>query len=138
MKGNASIFLVGAVLIFVVVVGYLLYTQDISKSWLGLGINRTPVYSTETGSVTSDKISLEVTSPADGAKLTSATTTVKGKTAPMADVFINDKETKADSNGNFSLSLSLDEGENQIVVIVNDSLGNSAEKDILVTVQTFE
>lgn len=73
---------------------------------------------------------LQITSPQDGATVTSAKLTLKGKTAPGAEVFVNEAETKADSAGDFSLNLTLDEGENIIIVLVNDSEGQSAEKEI--------
>jgi hypothetical protein len=135
IKGNINIFLVGAVLVFIVIVGYLIYSQDKLGMW---GINQKPVYTTETGNIVSDKISLEVSAPVDGSTLNSASVVVKGKTSPGAEVFVNDKETKADSSGNFSIMVSLDEGENQIVVIANDADGNTAEKDLVVTVETFK
>lgn len=86
---------------------------------------------------TSNKISLTVTSPAAGTTLNSANVTVKGKTAPNAEVFINDASTKADANGNFSLTLTLDEGDNNLVITANDSDGNVAEQELSVNVQTF-
>lgn len=135
MKGNISIFLVAGVLVFIVIVGYFLSSQGKFGMW---GINQKPVYTTETGNVVSDKISLDVSSPVDGSTLNSASVVVKGTTTAGAEVFINDKETKADSNGYFSMALSLDEGENQIVVIANDANGNTAEKDLVVTVETFK
>lgn len=92
----------------------------------------------ETGSVTSTKLSLVVTSPKDGDTLGSTNAVFKGKTAPGADVFVNDQLGKADANGNFSISVGLDEGSNQIVVSANDSAGNAAEQDLNVTVTSFQ
>jgi len=91
-----------------------------------------------TGTVASTKISLVVTSPQDGSTLDSTNVTVKGKTTPDADVFVNDQSGKADVNGNFSISIGLDEGANQIVVSANDSLGNATEQDLNVTVTSFQ
>jgi hypothetical protein len=92
----------------------------------------------EVGTVTSTKIALTVTSPKDGDTLGSTNITVTGKTSPNADVFVDDQSGKADSNGNFSISLGLDEGSNQIVVSANDSNGNAAEQDLTVNVLTFQ
>ena len=75
---------------------------------------------------------LSISTPADGATLTAAKLTVRGTTTPKADVFINELETRADAGGNFSGTLTLDEGENLIVIIVNDESGNVAEKDLTV------
>lgn len=87
--------------------------------------------------VSNKSISLDITSPKDKEVVSSATVLVKGTTVPNADVFVNDKETKADSQGNFSVSLSLSEGENIINVTVNDSDGNFSAKEITVTSETF-
>ena len=48
-------------------------------------------------------------------------------------MFVNESETKADSSGNFSATLTLDEGENYILVVANDSSGNYAEKEFTIT-----
>ncbi len=96
----------------------------------------TPV--AETGDVSSKAISVTVSSPQNGATLSNGSVTVTGKTSPNADVFVNDQETHADANGNFSAKVSLDEGQNQIIVTANDSYGNAAEQDLNVTVQTFQ
>ncbi len=79
------------------------------------------------------EITLTITSPSDGATVTGVTLTVKGKTAARAEVFINDAATVADANGNFSVKITLDEGENPIVVFANDADGNVAEKELTVT-----
>jgi cytoskeletal protein RodZ len=90
------------------------------------------------GAVTSSKITLTVTSPANGANLDSTNVTVKGKTSPNADVFVNDVSGKADASGNFAVSIGLDEGSNQIVVSANDSLGNATQTELTVNVASFE
>lgn len=78
-------------------------------------------------------ITLQVTQPGNGAVVTSATVTVRGKTAPRAEVFVNDSETVADASGNFSVVLTLDEGENPIVIFANDADGKTAEEEMTVT-----
>jgi len=93
--------------------------------------------SQETGNVTSNKISLTIISPKDGETLGSTNATVKGKTVANAEVFVNDAVGKADVNGNFSINVALDEGENQIVVSANDANGNAAEQSISVVVASF-
>ena len=81
---------------------------------------------------------LTISSPVSGATQSSKSLTVKGKTAAGADVFANDKEGKAGANGDFSINITLDEGENTVLVIANDSAGNSLEKELTVTVLTFQ
>ena len=78
-------------------------------------------------------LTLEVTAPKDQATVTTAQVTVKGKTAPLAEVAVNDQDLKADSKGNFTVTVLLDEGENYISVIANDADGNYAEKELTVT-----
>lgn len=58
---------------------------------------------------------------------------VSGKTAAGAEVFVNDMDAVADSDGQFSVTVPLDEGENPIVIVANDSMGNSAEAERTVT-----
>jgi hypothetical protein len=86
---------------------------------------------------TSGNFFLTVSSPANGLTQKSKYLTVKGKSVPGAEIFVNDKEGKADSSGNFAVNIILDEGENTVVVIANDELGNVQEKDLTVTVETF-
>ena len=76
---------------------------------------------------------LEVTSPVEGSVVTSPTLAVSGKTEANAEVFINEKELRADSAGNFSTSLTLEEGDNIIVVYAKDPAGNTVSKEMKVT-----
>lgn len=77
-------------------------------------------------------ISLTVSSPANNTTTSSESITVKGKTVAGAEVFVNDVETRADASGNFSVTITLDEGENYILVVVNDALGNYSEKELTI------
>lgn len=81
---------------------------------------------------------LEVTQPKDKTTVNSPEVTVAGKTNAGVDVFVNEKELKADNGGNFSTTLNLDEGENVITVVVSDNQGNYAEKELIVTLETIE
>jgi hypothetical protein len=80
-----------------------------------------------------ESLALTITSPTDGTTVSSANFNVIGKTTPGSEVFVNDKETKADTGGNFSVNITVDEGENVIVVAANDPEGNYIEKEIKVT-----
>lgn len=91
----------------------------------------TPVPTTST-SIASE-ISLTVSSPANNAVVKSATIVVRGKTSPNAEVFVNDEETKANSSGNFSVRLTLEEGENYILVVANDAQGKFSERELTIT-----
>lgn len=75
---------------------------------------------------------LEVTSPSDGDIVVSPSLTITGTTEGNAEVFINENEVKADPQGNFSTIITLEEGENIIVVTSSDDEGNYAEKTLTV------
>ncbi len=79
------------------------------------------------------EISLTIDTPANNSTVTSPTVKVSGKTVPNADVSVNDTELKADGSGNFSTTVTLDEGENIIGIVANDANGNSSEQDLTVT-----
>lgn len=83
--------------------------------------------------VIASEIALEITSPQVSSTINTSSVLVQGKTSPLADVFVNDIETKADNSGNFSVNLNLDEGENDITIMANDSEGNFAEKELSVS-----
>ena len=84
------------------------------------------------------KIFLQVNEPKENTIVNSQAITVTGKTIPLGFIFVNDQEFKADSNGNFSTTVILDEGENYILIVVSDEYGNSLEKDILVNLETTQ
>lgn len=75
---------------------------------------------------------LNVVSPVDQEIVRTKSLNVLGETTPGAEVFVNDKEVKANSEGDFSVNLSLEEGDNTIVVISNDKDGNYIEKEITI------
>jgi bacillopeptidase F len=84
------------------------------------------------------EITLSITSPQADSTTSSNKTTVKGKTSPKAEVFANEAEGIADANGNFSLTVMLDEGENSIIITAVDADGKVAEKEIFVTYEAGE
>ncbi len=143
-KGNALLI----VLLLVLAVGaggYYLYTKggfkmpdvQTGSNYTLSTMNPTSSSGPSENVSTTGSITLSVTSPVSGATLSSGNITVKGKTLPNAEVFINDQSTKADTEGNFSLNLTLDEGENNLVVTANDAEGNVAEQNLSVNIQTF-
>ena len=78
---------------------------------------------------------IEIESPEDGISIElrkNQITTIKGTTEPQAKVFINDRLVYAKSNGSFSMSFKLEEGENKLKFKVEDRGGNISEKEILV------
>lgn len=148
LKKIAKFFVFVLVIIAVLVLGYVVVTKGYLSKNGGLSqISTTQTENVETGAtpvgetsegVTSSKILLTITSPLDGATLDSTNVTVKGKTSPKADVFVNDQEGTADANGNFSISIGLDEGSNLVTVSANDAEGNVSQKDLNITVVSFE
>ncbi len=91
-----------------------------------------PTEGTQMTQKSSGTLTLVVTQPQDGADLSSVTVTVSGKTAPKAEVSVNDKSLTADASGNFTTTITLDEGDDEINVTANDANGNFAEKTISV------
>lgn len=80
-----------------------------------------------------NQIQLNVLKPTNGSTVATSKVLVSGETVPNADVSVNDLETKADTKGNFSVNLSLTEGENPIIVSAFDTDGNNSEQELTVT-----
>lgn len=83
-------------------------------------------------------ISLELFEVNDGMIVSDPTLLIKGKTVADAEVFVDNQELKAGKNGEFSAKVGLDEGENVIIITVNNSEGNMAEKELTVNLETNE
>jgi len=77
-------------------------------------------------------LSLVISSPADGAVFNKNEVVVSGKTLAGVDISVNEKELTTDSNGNFSTTISLEEGENPILVTAGNEEGY-VEKEITVS-----
>ncbi len=103
-------------------------TMTTTESSGATGITGTP-----TPTVKVQQIALVVSTPGNGVTLTSPTVVIKGKTLAKADVFVNDTQTTADAQGNFSVTITLDEGENTIIVAANDADGNFTEQELSLT-----
>jgi hypothetical protein len=84
----------------------------------------------------SEKIFLQVDEPKNNITVNNPIVNISGKTTSNAYIFINEQELKADGNGSFSSATTLEEGENYILIVSSDELGNSVEKDILVNLET--
>jgi len=81
------------------------------------------------------KFTFSVTSPKNGDTVTTANIKVTGKTVASADVYVNEIDGKADKSGNFSIAYTLEEGENYLIIGVNDEFGNFNETEITVYYQ---
>lgn len=85
----------------------------------------------------SEELFLNITSPQDNSIVSNPMLTVKGTTVNNAEIFINDKETKSKADGTFSTTVTLEEGENILTIVMNDSLGNYIEKELAVSLESF-
>lgn len=78
---------------------------------------------------------LEIILPSDGQSFSKDQNTVevKGKTDPQVRVTVNSFWAIIDEDNNFSYTLTLKDGENEIKIIADDQAGNKTEKTIRVT-----
>lgn len=134
MKSSSKgLLIVLAVVVFLGLAYFAVFSKKSSVGNLNKSEVSTPFPS---GEVKNNQISLEITSPKDGDTVTKSPISVMGTTVKNAEVFVNDAETKADENGNFKVSVDLEEGENEIFITANDISGNSAESSIKVNLNT--
>ena len=79
---------------------------------------------------------LQITQPIDGAQVSTSAVLVTGKTIPGAVVSVSIDDTveiaNVDQNGNFSVTVNLEEGPNLIEVVASDRLGNEKSSSIAV------
>jgi len=78
-------------------------------------------------------VKLTVTQPADNIIVDTDRIEVKGTTGPGAVVSANSEFTTADSQGNFAIVVTLDEGPNIIEVVASDASGNEANLTLTVS-----
>jgi len=109
--------------------------QRVNQANNQININQSAI---PTAEPVSQGLTLEVIEPQENTTYSSSSIRVSGKTKAYAEVYVNDIETKADGAGNFFVDYKLDEGENLLTVVANDSLGNYVEKEIIVYLQTSE
>lgn len=76
---------------------------------------------------------ITIATPVEGQAINTATIVVKGRTNPNADVGVNDKDTTANGNGDFSTTIDLSLGENEITAIATNENGDFAEKTVTVS-----
>lgn len=84
------------------------------------------------------EITLVINTPKDQANVAQSSIPVSGTTKPNAEVFVNEQETRADSRGNFSLRIQLEEGENYVIVVATDVDGQVAEQALTITYEPAE
>jgi len=109
-------------------------------------ITMLPLLATSCGSASSPKDTSGTSLPTDGAGLfltvtepqdntiTSADSIdVKGRTSPGATVSVNEEIVSAVNEGNFVITIGLDEGINTIEVHASDETGKEAQVTLIVT-----
>jgi hypothetical protein len=145
MKYIVPVTLVIAILVSIGIVGFVFFTKRLEESKYAKESFTTQGPETEKEATASQQdqtrnqtetlessISLQILSPSNGSRVTTPTVTIRGKTMPNAEVFVNDKELTADADGNFSVDLILEEDENPILVVANDAQGRAAETEFSV------
>lgn len=75
---------------------------------------------------------LTITSPQNNATVSAARLIVTGSTTPNADVSVNEKDLIANPTGQFVTTITLDEGENLILITATNATG-AAEQEVSVT-----
>ena len=87
-------------------------------------------------SPTPTALSLEITQPEDGAEVSTSPINVTGKTIPGAVVSASIDDTveiaDVDQNGNFTVTVVLEEGLNLIEVIASDQQGNEKYSSVTI------
>ena len=95
----------------------------------------TPAY-TSTPTPTTTVLLLEITQPKDGEQVSSRDILVSGKTIPGAVVSASIDDAveiaNVEQDGNFSVTVNLEEGPNLIEVVASDQLGNEKSSSIAV------
>lgn len=86
-----------------------------------------------TAAVVSSQINLLISSPTSGVEVDSTSISVTGTTGKNVNVIVNEQELMSNADGTFKATVLLDEGENYISIVAYDELGNSAEREIMVT-----
>jgi len=88
--------------------------------------------STLNTALTNNALFLTISSPQNKQTTKEASIFIKGKTLPRTPVMVNEFEIVSDSSGNFSQSVSLDEGENYISVVAYSPEGDAVEKELVI------
>lgn len=124
--------------VWIAAVALVLGAAVILRSGVGLGGVKEEGVGQEmpeaTGTGESEKtVELVILEPvASEAAVTTPKVKIAGRTAPGAEVFVNEIELTADEKGNFEVFYSLEEGENYILVVANDEGGDFAEEELVV------
>lgn len=139
--GKPYLFLIGALVLVALGIGGFAYYRSTTNPAIAPSYTvpsaqpspNQPSSATQPTSPVPNEIALTITSPVNGAQVSTPTITVSGKTAPNADVSVNDKDLTADAQGNFSTTITLEDGDNNLSITAADSTGKSSEAELTVT-----
>ena len=131
-------FLLAFLIILVLVATYSFYQKKYPAVNKIFKFGVQPSVSAEKSKSDAKTIFLQIDQPKNNETVATAIITLIGKTLPNASVFVNEQELKANANGDFSTKITLDEGENDVYVVAADDFGNSAEKDIIVNLESTQ
>lgn len=136
--------IIAIALLLVIGGGIFLYTKE-RRQTSPQGTNKTAYQPTSESSSESEEskinqgLTIKILEPREGQRIVANSNfLIKGQTAPNAEVFIADRETKANNQGIFSTNLTLEQGENIITILANDENGNFAEETLRITLQSAE
>lgn len=73
---------------------------------------------------------LEIITPKDESVIQESSVQVRGRTVPDAVVSVNGQPVEVDGSGNFSVTITLEQGPNSIEVIASDFRGNQQSRVI--------
>jgi hypothetical protein len=76
---------------------------------------------------------LTIVEPANGSVVDVSNVTIRGKTLADAIVSINGDPIDVDSNGNFSMTVTLEEGSNVFDIIATDEAGDEETTQLVVS-----
>jgi hypothetical protein len=82
---------------------------------------------------TSTPLFLTIVEPANGSVVGVNNVTIRGKTLADAVVSINGDPVDVDSNGNFSMTVTLEEGSNVFDIIATDEAGDEETTQLVVS-----
>ena len=126
-----------AVIVGLIVAGIGFYIYQSTKA---LPSNKVDTVKVTSPTPSAPAVLLTIDTPQDESTTNNKTVTVSGKTAPNATVVVStdtgDQVIKPSSQGNYSTTVTIGDGENQIHVTAIDPSGNQTEKIITLTFTT--
>jgi hypothetical protein len=83
--------------------------------------------------VTPGPLSVSITSPANDAVVNTPQVTVTGKAPPDTVITVNDAIVVVDATGQFSATVDLDTGPNELAIKASDAAGDETDSQLIVT-----